>query len=103
MTKTYLTVFAKCKGSNFSGHVPDVPGCVSAADTLDEIATMMREALEFHLEGMAEHGEEAPEARTTNIEFKPEDFEDVEYFVVQHLDVQLPEMKPIDTAAHRAA
>ncbi len=90
MTKRYLVVYAKCIGSNFSGHAPDVPGCVSVGDTLEEMNTMMREALEFHLEGMVEDGESTPEPTTTNVEFKAEDFEDAEYFVVQHLEVKVP-------------
>ena len=90
MTRNYLVVYGKCIGSNFSGHAPDVPGCISAGDTLEEMSTMMREALEFHLQGLAAQGHCAPEAATVNLEFKPEDFEDVEYFVVQHLAVSLP-------------
>ena len=90
MTKNYLVVFGKCAGSNFSGHAPDVPGCVSAGDTLEEMRSMMREALEFHLEGLFAEGEPIPEPRTQNVEFNPEDFEDVEYFVVQKLAVKVP-------------
>ena len=91
MTKRYLVVYAKCKGSNFSGHAPDVPGCVSAGDTLEEMQVMMREALEFHLSGMLEDGEMIPEPTTTDVELKDEDFEDVEYFVVQKLEVKVPD------------
>jgi predicted RNase H-like HicB family nuclease len=104
MKRTYLVVFAKCNGSNFSGHAPDVPGCVSTGDTLGEMTTQMREALEFHLEGMAEDGETAPEALTTKIEFQPTDFEDVEYFVVEKLDVTLPDQQQAaEPPAHQAA
>ena len=90
MTKRYLVVYAKCTGSNFSGHAPDLPGCVSVGDTLEEMNAMMREALEFHLEGMLEDGEAIPEPTTINVELKAEDFEGVEFFVVQKLEVQLP-------------
>ncbi len=90
MTKDYLVVFAKCAGSNFSGHAPDVPGCVSAGQTLEEMQSMMREALEFHFQGLIEEQESIPEPKTQNVEFKPEDFEDVEYFVVQKLAVKVP-------------
>jgi predicted RNase H-like HicB family nuclease len=104
MTRTYLVVFAKCTGSNFSGHAPDVPGCVAAGDTLDEMTVQMREALEFHLEGMAEDGEMAPEALTMRVEFETEDFEDVEYFVVQKLAVALPDQKQAaPPTTHQAA
>jgi predicted RNase H-like HicB family nuclease len=90
MTKDYLVVFAKCAGSNFSGHAPDVLGCVSAGETLEEMQSMMREALEFHFQGLIEERESIPEPKTQNVEFKPEDFEDVEYFVVQKLAVKVP-------------
>jgi len=90
MTKRYLVVYAKCKGSNFSGHAPDVPGCVSAGDTLDEMNTMMREALEFHLEGILEDGTTIPEPATISIDLKAEDFEDVDYFIVRQLEVKVP-------------
>src|ERR1700679_1267509 len=104
MTKNYLVRFWKCKGSNFSGHSPDVLGCISTGDTLDEMRTQMREALEFHLEGMVEEGEAVPDALTTKIEFQPEDFEDVEYFVVEKLDVTLPDQQQAaEPPAHQAA
>ena len=90
MTKRYLVVYAKCKGSNFSGHAPDVPGCVSVGDTLDEMNTMMREALEFHLEGILEDGNTIPEPTTMSIDLKAEDFEDVDYFIVRQLEVKVP-------------
>lgn len=90
MKKTYLVVYAKVPGSNFAGHAPDVPGCISAGYTLEEMRSMMREALEGHFEVMAEHGEILPEPAITNVEFRNEDFEGVEYFVVEHLDVQIP-------------
>lgn len=100
--KDYLVVFSKCTGSNFSGHAPDVPGCVSAGDTLEEMQAMMREALEFHLTSMIEDGEPLPEPKTENVEFKTEDFEDVEYFVVQKLAVNVPAGAERLNAGHAA-
>jgi predicted RNase H-like HicB family nuclease len=41
---------------NFSAYVPDLPGCVSVGDTLEEVKAEIREAIEFHLEGMREDG-----------------------------------------------
>jgi predicted RNase H-like HicB family nuclease len=104
MTKRYLVVYGKCKGSNFSGYAPDVLGCVSVGDTLEEMSAMLREALEMHIELTTQDGEPIPEPRTTNVEFKPEDFEDVEYFVVQHLDVAVPDVnRASSTESHQAA
>jgi predicted RNase H-like HicB family nuclease len=44
--------------------VPDLPGCVGAADTIEELEELMREAVEFHIEGMRLHGEEIPSPST---------------------------------------
>jgi predicted RNase H-like HicB family nuclease len=93
MTKRYLVVYAKCKGGNFSGHAPDVPGCVSVGDTLDEMNAMMREALEFHLEGILEDGGTIPEPVTMTVDLKADDFEDVDYFLVRQLEVTVPVRK----------
>ncbi len=41
---------------NYSAYVPDLPGCVSVGDTLEEAKAEIREAIEFHLEGMREDG-----------------------------------------------
>ncbi len=102
MTKRYLVVYAKCKGSNFSGHAPDVPGCVSAGDTLEEMNTRMREALEFHLEGILEDGDTIPEPTTMNVDLKAEDFDDVDYFIVRQLEVKVPAHKQIGAAVRAA-
>jgi len=64
---------------------------------------MMREALEFHFEGLASHGEPIPDAVTVNVEFKPEDFEGVEYFVVQKLEINVPARDSSELNAHQAA
>lgn len=44
--------------------VPDIPGCFSAGDTLDEALANAREAIEFHLEGLAEDQLDIPVARS---------------------------------------
>jgi predicted RNase H-like HicB family nuclease len=41
---------------NYSAYVPDLPGCVSVGDTLEEAKAEIRAAIEFHLEGMREDG-----------------------------------------------
>lgn len=39
-------------GSNYSAYVPDLPGCVATGSTVDEAEAQIREAIEFHLEGL---------------------------------------------------
>ena len=41
---------------NWSAYSPDVPGCVAAADSLEELRVMFREALQMHLNGLREDG-----------------------------------------------
>ncbi|MDH4072316.1 MAG: type II toxin-antitoxin system HicB family antitoxin, partial [Gammaproteobacteria bacterium] len=38
--------------SNYSAYVPDLPGCVATGSTLEETELQIREAIEFHLEGL---------------------------------------------------
>lgn len=47
--------------TGFSAHVPDLPGCIAAGVTRAETGDLIREAIEFHLEGMRLHGEPLPE------------------------------------------
>jgi predicted RNase H-like HicB family nuclease len=44
--------------------VPDLPGCISAGETLEEADHCVREAIELHIEGMLEDGVPVPEPRT---------------------------------------
>ena len=52
----YAVVIEKTESNN-SAYVPDLPGCVATGDRLAEVELMIREAIEFHLEGMREDGE----------------------------------------------
>jgi predicted RNase H-like HicB family nuclease len=45
---------------NFSAYVPDLPGCVATGATLAETEQAIREALEFHIEGLREDGAPVP-------------------------------------------
>ena len=57
----YLILIEGGPPSNYSAWSPDVLGCVSTGDTLEEVEREMREALAFHLEGMAEDGDQLPQ------------------------------------------
>jgi predicted RNase H-like HicB family nuclease len=56
----YLVLISKCP-NNYAAGAPDVLGCVSVADTLQEMEANIREALEFHFEGTQEDGDPIPE------------------------------------------
>lgn len=64
MQKRYAIVIEKAEGSNYSAFAPDLPGCVATGDTIEEVTRLMREGIEFHLEGMREDGQPIPEPST---------------------------------------
>jgi predicted RNase H-like HicB family nuclease/predicted RNA binding protein YcfA (HicA-like mRNA interferase family) len=45
---------------NFSAYAPDLPGCVATGTTLEETEQAIREAIEFHIEGLREDGAPVP-------------------------------------------
>ena len=56
----YAVVFEKGPAS-VGATVPDLPGCVAVAPTVEEVRALIAEAIEFHIEGMLLHGETVPE------------------------------------------
>jgi predicted RNase H-like HicB family nuclease len=56
MNDKYLVVIEQADDGSYSAYLPDVPGCVSCGDTLDEVKGLIQEALDFHFEGMRQAG-----------------------------------------------
>ena len=56
----YAVVIEKAR-SNYSAYVPDLPGCVATGATIQEVEKEIREAIEFHIEGMRQDGEIVPQ------------------------------------------
>jgi predicted RNase H-like HicB family nuclease len=56
----YIALIHKDPDSDFGIGFPDFPGCVSAAESLDDARGMAAEALTLHIEGMVEGGEPIP-------------------------------------------
>ena len=48
--------------SNYSAYVPDLPGCVATGATVAEVASQIRDAISFHVEGLREDGLPIPPA-----------------------------------------
>ena len=46
--------------NNYAAYVPDLPGCVAVGDSRREVTRNIREAIEFHLDGMREDGVPIP-------------------------------------------
>lgn len=61
----YLIIIEKCN-TGYSAYSPDLPGCVSTGANREEVEQNMREAIEFHLEGLRKDGCEIPEPSSTS-------------------------------------
>ena len=53
-------VVIEMAGKNFSAWVPDLPGCIAAGDSVEEVSDLIRGAIEMHLAGMREDGDPIP-------------------------------------------
>ena len=58
--KEYTVIYESGK-RNWSAYVPDLPGCIATGKTRRQVEKLLREAIEFHIEGMLARGEKAPE------------------------------------------
>lgn len=61
----YFVVVEKGPES-FGAYVPDLPGCVAAAESRDEVLMLIREAMEFHLEGLRQDGQPIPQPSSSS-------------------------------------
>lgn len=59
----YLIVIEGSEGS-YSGYSPDLPGCVAAGESREEVERLMREAIPLHIESLRAHGEPVPEPQS---------------------------------------
>jgi predicted RNase H-like HicB family nuclease len=62
------TVVIEAGETGFGAYVPDLPGCIAAGATREEVVRLIQEAIEFHIEGLKADGEQIPEP-TSSIEF----------------------------------
>jgi predicted RNase H-like HicB family nuclease len=61
--KEYAAVFEKTS-NGWSAYAPDLPGLGVAAATFEETEQLLREGIEFHIEGLREDGLPIPEPST---------------------------------------
>lgn len=59
----YAAVIEKA-GNGYSAYVPDIPGCVAAADSMAETEGLIREAVVLHLQMLREDGDPIPRPQT---------------------------------------
>lgn len=60
----FLIAIHKDPDSDYGVTVPDLPGCFSAGSTFADALSMAKEAIELHLEGMLDDGQDIPTPST---------------------------------------
>ena len=53
-------IVIEAAGTTFSAYVPDLPGCVATGVTIEATEQAIRQAIEFHLDGLREDGTPIP-------------------------------------------
>jgi len=59
----YAVVIEK-SDTRYGAYVPDLPGCVAVGETVSETERLIREAIEFHLEGLRDDRIAVPQPST---------------------------------------
>ncbi len=59
----YAVVIEK-GATSYGAHVPDLPGCVAAANTREEVCELIREAIRLYVEALEEDGLPVPEPQS---------------------------------------
>ncbi|MCK5383688.1 MAG: type II toxin-antitoxin system HicB family antitoxin [Gammaproteobacteria bacterium] len=70
----YPVVLHKDRSSAYGVTVPDLPGCFSAGDTMEDALGNVVEAIECHLEGLLFDGDVIPEAQSVEVHQKNKNF-----------------------------
>lgn len=56
----YEVIIEAGSDGSFSAYVPELPGCVSCGETIEEVRLLMDEAIELHIDSLQQHGEPVP-------------------------------------------
>jgi predicted RNase H-like HicB family nuclease len=89
MKQRFMVIYEHLE-HNYSGFAPDIPGAGSVGDDLPEMRRMLKECLEFQLEGLVEDGCELPAPKTTCFDFAEIRDEAVDHYVVEWLEIEVP-------------
>ena len=63
----YVYVIEKAADGSYSAYVPDLPGCTTCGDSIDEIKGNIREAVSLYIDSLREHNEPVP-APTSSVD-----------------------------------
>ena len=59
------TIVIERSPSNFAAYVPDLPGCIATGATREDVVREIRQAIEFHIDSLREHGDPIPDPQCT--------------------------------------
>jgi predicted RNase H-like HicB family nuclease len=90
MTKKFVALIRKDKNTNFWIDIPDLPGCVSNGESIEEAKANFNEALEMHMEAMREDNLTLPEPRSRDAVLSAEEDPYVADYIVAHREL-MPE------------
>ena len=101
-------------GKAYGVQVPDLPGCFSAGDTMDEAIANAKEAVAFHIEGLLDAGEGIPSPQGIETRSQNPDYAGMIWALVsvdlcslsgkaKRINISLPErvLRRIDSAAEK--
>jgi predicted RNase H-like HicB family nuclease len=74
---------------DYSAIVPDLPGCVAAGDTVEEVRNLIAEAIELHVDLMRKSGETVP-VPTGHLDMNVDDLEEGELCTWVEVDLARP-------------
>jgi len=92
----YIALIHRGETGSWGVSFPDFPGCISAADTFEEIVDAAARALRFHVEGMIEDGDAIPAPRSLeDLRADPEFAEDFADAIVSLVPLLPPRARPM--------
>jgi predicted RNase H-like HicB family nuclease len=93
MKRGFMVVYEFTNGS-YSGYVPDLPGCISAGGTHEEIRKNMLEVVETYVGMLVAQGNEVPNSVAHIVQCpKPMQPSDVQHWIVERLEIDVPVSK----------
>ena len=65
-TMKYMVIIEKDE-VGYGAHVPDLPDCIAAGESEEEVRALIEEAIAFHIEGLIEEGKRVPQPSSSSI------------------------------------
>ncbi len=56
----YVYLIEKANDGSFSAYVPDLPGCTTSGETVDEVKRNIKDAVDLYIDSLREHNEPVP-------------------------------------------